>query len=84
MRLKTFLGQGRNLQGIITILFSAWQPCAASHSSIEIQRKFEIGVQLGKMYGNDLRRCSDYDGVNVIIPVPLHKSKEMPARLQPG
>lgn len=37
----------------------------------------EIGVKLGTMYGSELRMSSDYDNLNVILPVPLHKSKEL-------
>lgn len=44
---------------------------------LKYKGKTEIGVKLGKMYGNELRESNDYDNVDVILPVPLHKSKEM-------
>jgi len=37
----------------------------------------EIGVKLGKLYGLDLKQSIDYTSVDVIVPVPLHRSKEM-------
>ncbi len=44
---------------------------------LKYKRKLEVGVKLGKMYGAELNECKDYDSVDVILPVPLHKSKEM-------
>ena len=44
---------------------------------LKYKGKTEIGVKLGTMYGNELRMSSDYDNLNVILPVPLHKSKEL-------
>jgi ComF family protein len=44
---------------------------------LKYRGKTEIGVKLGKMYGTELRESSDYDNVDAILPVPLHKSKEM-------
>ena len=36
----------------------------------------EIGLELGRMYGNDLAKSEFLKGVDLIIPVPLHPSKE--------
>jgi ComF family protein len=36
----------------------------------------DIGVTLGKLYGYDLRKCSNFRSVETIIPVPLHPRKE--------
>lgn len=36
----------------------------------------EIGVELGKMYGTELKKSEKFAGVDVIIPVPLHKNKQ--------
>ena len=35
----------------------------------------EVGVQLGRLYGYDLRYASVFKDVQVVIPVPLHKKK---------
>ncbi len=35
----------------------------------------EVGVVIGKMYGRDLLSVPSYKSADVIIPVPLHKSK---------
>ena len=44
---------------------------------LKYKGKTEIGLRLGAMYGNELRESSDYNDIDVILPVPLHKSKEM-------
>lgn len=36
----------------------------------------EVGVWLGKMYGRQLKKKTDEDPFNFVIPVPLHKSRE--------
>jgi len=35
----------------------------------------EIGVTLGKLYGIELKESVDFQKVDLIIPVPLHKNK---------
>lgn len=39
--------------------------------------KTEAGIAIGKIYGHDLLQSVDYRTVDLIVPVPLHKSKEM-------
>jgi ComF family protein len=34
-----------------------------------------VGIVIGKMYGNELRSVESYKSADLIIPVPLHKSK---------
>jgi len=36
----------------------------------------EIGPVLGRIYGNSLRDSSFLEGIDIIIPVPLHRSKQ--------
>jgi ComF family protein len=36
----------------------------------------EIGSELGRIYGNDLVESDFLDGIELIVPVPLHPSKE--------
>jgi ComF family protein len=36
----------------------------------------EIGSELGRIYGNDLVKSDFLDGIDLIVPVPLHPSKE--------
>lgn len=36
----------------------------------------EIGTELGAIYGNSLKLSGFLDGIDLIIPVPLHSSKE--------
>jgi ComF family protein len=36
----------------------------------------QIGPELGRIYGNILKSADFFDGMDLIIPVPLHRSKE--------
>jgi ComF family protein len=36
----------------------------------------EIGVELGRNFGNELSNTSFFDDIDVIVPVPLHPKKE--------
>jgi ComF family protein len=36
----------------------------------------EVGVSIGKLYGNDLRKAPNFCTVDSIIPVPLHPGKQ--------
>jgi len=38
--------------------------------------KFEIGVRLGRWYGQDLRYADAFRDVELVIPVPLHPNKQ--------
>ena len=38
--------------------------------------KTEIGITLGKYYGNELKQSALFAGVDVIVPVPLHAAKQ--------
>ena len=44
---------------------------------LKYKGKKEVGVKLGKMYGNELKNNEDFNSTNVILPVPLHRSMEM-------
>jgi len=35
----------------------------------------EIGFSIGKRYGTELKQSSLFNGINLIVPVPLHKKK---------
>jgi ComF family protein len=36
----------------------------------------EVGIVIGKLYGHDLKNADPYKSAEVIIPVPLHPSKQ--------
>ncbi|HBX52600.1 MAG: amidophosphoribosyltransferase [Bacteroidetes bacterium GWF2_33_38] len=38
--------------------------------------KKEIGVELGKLLGETLRKSEFYDSVDIIVPVPLHPKRQ--------
>lgn len=38
--------------------------------------KKEVGIKLGELYGQRLRKASNFKGLDYIIPVPLHPKKE--------
>jgi len=43
---------------------------------LKYKKQPEIGVFLGKRYGNYLKDCTRFSEIDVIIPVPLHSSKQ--------
>ncbi|RZL15430.1 MAG: ComF family protein [Pedobacter sp.] len=44
--------------------------------SLKYKDKTEVGVKLGNLLGEKLKNSSDYKDIDLIIPVPLHLSKE--------
>ena len=44
--------------------------------SLKYKDKTEVGVKLGNLLGEKLKNSNDYKGIDLIIPVPLHSSKE--------
>jgi len=42
---------------------------------LKYKNQHEISAYLGKWLGVELKECSYYDGVDVIVPVPLHKNR---------
>lgn len=42
---------------------------------LKYQGSTETGVYLGELLGNELKNSSLYSGVNLVIPVPLHKKR---------
>jgi ComF family protein len=36
----------------------------------------DIGITIGKFYGFDLKKCDDFNTVDMVIPVPLHPKKK--------
>ncbi|MEA3445078.1 MAG: phosphoribosyltransferase family protein [Bacteroidota bacterium] len=43
---------------------------------LKYEGKKEIGYELGLHFGSDLASSEDFSSVDIIIPVPLHESKE--------
>ena len=44
---------------------------------LKYKGRTEVGIALGKLYGHDLNQSVDYRTIDLIVPVPLHKSKEI-------
>lgn len=44
--------------------------------NLKYKGKKSIAIELGKMYGKVLKEIPTYQGVDLIIPVPLHPKKE--------
>jgi ComF family protein len=36
----------------------------------------EIGFTVGKLYGDELKQCANFNTVEIVIPVPLHAKKK--------
>ncbi len=43
---------------------------------LKYKNKQEIGVQMGRLYGQELLQSSIFNQVDLIVPVPLHPKKE--------
>lgn len=43
---------------------------------LKYRGKKEIGLTIGKLYGNELKKSSLFNTINLIIPVPLHSRKQ--------
>ena len=43
---------------------------------LKYKRKFDVGVQLGKWYGHELKKSPHFRNIDLIVPVPLHPEKE--------
>lgn len=43
---------------------------------LKYNKKFSIGVELGKWYGHQLKKSPFFQKIDIIIPVPLHPEKE--------
>ena len=45
--------------------------------NLKYKSKSEVGIKLGNLYGNVLKKSPLYETVDIIIPVPLHPKKEL-------
>lgn len=45
--------------------------------ALKYKGKTEVGIAIGKIYGQDLLQSADFSSVDLIVPVPLHQSKEL-------
>jgi len=43
--------------------------------NLKYKGREEIGVELGKWLGQELSQTNEYQNINVVIPVPLHKKR---------
>lgn len=43
---------------------------------LKYKKREDVGIYLGVLYGNELKICSPYNEVDLIIPVPLHPLKK--------
>ncbi len=44
--------------------------------NLKYKGKYEVGLRLGKIYGEQLKNSENFKGVELIVPVPLHPRKE--------
>ncbi len=45
--------------------------------NLKYKRAKEVGIQLGKMLGDRLFKSEIYKGVDMLIPVPMHRNKQL-------
>ncbi len=43
---------------------------------LKYKNRREIGIQMGKLYGSELREAEGFRQIDLIVPVPLHPKKE--------
>jgi len=44
--------------------------------SLKYQSKKEVGYYLGQLIGNEIQKSPEFSQVDLVVPVPLHKTKE--------
>lgn len=73
---KLFWGRCRIERGAAFSFYNKNSRIAKMIHSLKYKGIREIGSELGSLYGSTLLNTSFLEGIDVIIPVPLHKSKE--------
>lgn len=43
--------------------------------NLKYKGQTQVGLTVGRLYGNELKQSPNFNTVDVVIPVPLHKSK---------
>ena|SRR6476659_73949 len=72
---KQFWGRIHIQSAVAFLYFSKGGKVQNIMHQLKYNKQPQVGVELGKMYGNVLKEQEIYKGVEAIIPVPLHPEK---------
>lgn len=73
--IKHFWGKVKVEAAAALFLFTKGEKVQHLIHQLKYQKRKDIGVFLGELYGYDLKKCDPFGCVDVIIPVPLHPKK---------
>ena len=72
---KTFWGRAPIIAGASYYSFTKAGKVQHLIHQLKYKGKRQIGVAIGDLYGNELKKSEAFNTVDIIIPVPLHKRK---------
>jgi len=73
---KQFWGRVRVNSAAAFLMFNKRGKVQRLMHQLKYNNHPEIGVELGRLYGLDLKKSEYYQEIEVIIPVPLHPKKQ--------
>ena len=73
--IKHFWGKVRIQRATAYYYFSKGQRVQELIHQLKYKGRKDVGDTVGKLMGNDLKK-SDFNAVDLIVPVPLHKSRQ--------
>jgi len=73
---KQFWGRVQVSSASAFLLFTQKGKVQKLMHQLKYNNQPEIGVELGRLYGLELKKLEEYQNIDVIIPVPLHPKKQ--------
>jgi ComF family protein len=74
---RVFYGRVRIMSAAAWLSFNKGSKVQRLVHQLKYKGRKDIGILLGKMYGAELISSPFFQGIDLIIPVPLHKKKYM-------
>lgn len=72
---RIFWGRAGILHAASFLLFNKGSKVQHLIHALKYKGRKDVGIFLGTEYGRDLKNCSGFSDVSIILPVPLHKKK---------
>ncbi|TAE43222.1 MAG: ComF family protein [Sphingobacteriales bacterium] len=73
--MKLFWGRINILAAAAFVYFKKSSKVQKIMHQLKYHNQAQLGIQLGNMYGKQLAKVDIYNTVDLIVPVPLHKSR---------
>lgn len=73
--MKQFWGRVDVLAATAFLYFKKGSSVQKLMHQLKYHNQQDVGVVLGKMYGKNLKDVSAYNNADVVVPVPLHKTR---------